>query len=101
MYENLLSPYNPSVLLLDIGKQCRLRSDTAYDAVSDHALHCFLTEWVIKIWKKGEISPTTPKIGNRLVLLIRIGKFIRLKWVKTSRSHPHPTFKKVLHCQKS
>ena len=50
--------------------------------MSDQGLHCLLTECSIKIGKQKKISPNTPKIGNRLILPIRVGKSIwGLKWV--------------------
>ena len=65
--------------LWDIGKQCRSRSDaTSWWGSSLFAYSC---KWSIKIWKKWKIPPNTPKIRNVLVLLIRVGKSIWLKWV--------------------
>ena len=68
--------------LWNIGKQCRSRDLTPPYSVSDQVLHCLLTECSIKIWwKKEEIPHNNPKIGNGLVLLVRVGKFIRLQRV--------------------
>ena len=55
------------------------RSDAAelirvYNVFSYNILIEFELNW--------KIISNTPKIGNGLVLLIRVGKFIRLKWVK-------------------
>ena len=61
--------------LWDIGKLWRPRSDD--NAASDQGLHCLLTECSNKFEQKRKIPPNTPKIGNGLVLLIRVGKFIR------------------------
>ena len=54
---------------------------TLHNVVSDQDLHYLLNECYITIWgKKIGIPPNTPKIGNGLILLIRIVKSI---WLKT------------------
>ena len=66
------NPYKPRApFLWGTGNQCR--SDTA----SDQNLHCLLTGCFIKIWRK-KIQPKSTKIGNGLVLLIRVGKSIQI-----------------------
>ena len=53
-----------------------------HNVVSNQDLHCLLSECSVKIKKKKEkISPNTPKIGRRIILLITEGKSIRLKCV--------------------
>ena len=71
--------------LWDIRKLCRPRADDY--AASDRGLHCLLTESSNKFEQKRKIPLNIPKIGNGLVLLIRVGKFIRLKWVKYLKLH--------------
>ena len=56
----VINPYKPSVPFLDIGKQ----------------------EYLFEIEWKWNSAPYTPKIGNGLVQLIRMGKSIMQMWVK-------------------
>ena len=74
--ESIINPYKPSVLFMGHMEIVQ----TPHNVVSDHDLHCLLNECYITIWKKKLGTPYTPKIGNGLVLLIRIVKSIRLKW---------------------
>ena len=55
---------------------------TSDDAASGQDLHCLLTVFSIKICRKKEIKilPNTLKIGNGIVLQIRVGKSTWLKW---------------------
>ena len=56
---------------------------TQHNVVSNQDLPCLLTECSIKnLIKKRKIPPITLNIGDGLVLLIRVGKSIGLKWVK-------------------
>ena len=53
------------------------------NAVSDQDLHCFLSEYSMNfLIKKKNILPNNPYNRNGLVQLIKVGNFIRLKWVK-------------------
>ena len=60
-----------------------MQNFSKHNAVSDQDLHCLLTECSIRNWKKLKISPKQPYNWNGLILLIREGKSIVLKWVKT------------------
>ena len=61
-----------------LGKQRRPRSDATFYLIRVSTV-CSQNVLLEQKWKKN--SPNIPKIWNRLVLLIEIGKFIRLKWV--------------------
>ena len=53
----------------------------AHNVASDQGLHCLLTECSIKICIKGKNPFNNPKNRIRLVQLIIVGNYIRLKWV--------------------
>ena len=56
------------------------------NVASDQGLNCLLTECSIKIMKKKlKIPPKAPKVGNGLILLIRVGKSIQLKLVNAKK----------------
>ena len=54
---------------------------TPQNAASDQGLHCLLTK--LSISKHTKILPNIPRIGNGLLLLIWVGKPIRLEYLKT------------------
>ena len=79
---NRFNPYKPSVLFVGHRKtaqtqirRCRTqRLIRIFTVCSQNVLLEFELKW--------KIPPNTPKIWNRPVLPIDIGKFNRLKWVK-------------------
>ena len=58
--------------------QCRPRSEAQWCRVWS-GIHCLLTVWSITIgWKNEKIHPAPNKTENGLLLLIKVGKSIRL-----------------------
>ena len=71
-----LNPFKPSVLFMGHRQtqtmhQCLIRTFTVCSQ-----------NFLLKFEKKWKIPPNIPKIGNGLVLLIKVGKSTMLKWVK-------------------
>ena len=57
------------------------QDQTPQSAMSDQVLYCLLTEFSIKIWIRMKNNTNNPEDENRLVHLIKVGSFIRLKRV--------------------
>ena len=54
------------------------------NAAPDQGIHISQRMLYQKVNKNEKMPLNIPKIGDRLVLLIRVGKYIRLKWVNLS-----------------
>ena len=82
----MFNPYQPSIFF--VGHMQTVQTQIrCHDAMSDQDLHC-LQNVCCLFWfffereKKERILSNTLKIRNKPVLLIMVGKSIRLKWVK-------------------
>ena len=89
----LFYPYKPCVLFMGHTQTVQSQNRHCVMRCLIRIFTVLLTECSIRIWKKWKIPPNTSKIGNGLILLIRVGKSIVLKWVKTHQlyhktSHP-------------
>ena len=82
MYKHSFDPYGPRVFLWDLGKQWRPRSDTAICGIWSGSPLFVYRLFYRNLNKNGKIPPNNPKIGNKLIQLIKIGKSIWHKRVK-------------------
>ena len=93
-----VNPYKASVLYVGLCQtlhtQVRRREMWRLIRIFTAGLHNAFS----KIKSKRKVITNTPKIGNWLVLLIRMGESIRTKWVKdllTGRAATTPTNNKT------
>ena len=77
-----VNPFKPSVLFVGYRQTVpnQIRRSKMWRLIRFSTV-CLQNSVSFKIWIKMKIPTNTPNIGNGLVLLIEVGKSIRLKWV--------------------
>ena len=82
-YSIYINPYKPSIIFIG-------HRQTVWTKIRHFMMWCLiriftvcLQNFLLKFGKGQKIPPNTPKIGNGLTLLIRIGKSFQLKWIKS------------------